>query len=92
MRAQLSCEALREHTGDGGAGEERLDAHLVQPRQRTRRVVRVQRREHEVTGEGGLDRDLCGLAVSNLADHHHVRVGTQDRAQRRGEGQAGARR
>jgi len=41
----------------------------------------------EVTGEGGLDRNLCGLAVSNLADHHHVRVRTQDRAQRRGERQ-----
>ena len=37
------------------------------------RVVRVQRREHEVARERGLDRDLRGLAVADLADHHHVR-------------------
>ena len=91
VRAELACEALREHAGDGGAREERLHAHLVQARERARRVVRVQRREHEVAGEGGLDRDLGGLAVADLADHHHVRVGAQDRPQRGGEGQAGAR-
>src|SRR4029077_15973396 len=61
LRAELAGEALREHTGDGGAREERLDAHLVQARQRARGVVRVEGREHEVTSEGGLDRDLCGL-------------------------------
>jgi hypothetical protein len=55
------------------------------------RVVRVQRREHEVAGEGGLDRDLGRLAVADLADHHHVRVGAQDRPQRGREREPGAR-
>jgi len=28
-------------------------------------------------GEGRLDRDLGGLAVADLADHHHVGIGPQ---------------
>ena len=79
MRAELAREPLSEHAGDGRADEERLDAHLVQPRERARRVVRVQRGEHEVTGEGGLDRDLRRLAVANLSHHHDVGIGAQDR-------------
>ena len=48
-------------------------------------VVRVQRREHHVPGECRLDRHLRRLGVPDLADHDHVGVGAQDRAQRRGE-------
>ena len=46
-------------------------------------VAGVQRREHEVAGERGLDRDVGGLAVADLADHDHVGVGAQHRAQAR---------
>src|SRR5439155_17242702 len=46
--AEPPREPLRQDAGDGRAGQERLDAHLVQPRERARRVVRMQRREHEV--------------------------------------------
>jgi hypothetical protein len=53
-----------------------------------RRVVRVQRREHEVARERGLDRDLGGLEVADLADHDDVRVLPQERAQRGGEVEA----
>ena len=52
------------------------------------RVVGVQRREHEVAGERGLDRDLGGLEVADLADHDDVRVLPQERAQRGREVQA----
>src|SRR5262245_66626227 len=36
--AELPREALREDGGDGGAGQERLDTHLVQARDRARRI------------------------------------------------------
>src|SRR5581483_1180819 len=88
VRAELAREPLREDAGHGGAGEERLDAHLVQARERARGVVRVQRREHEVTGERRLDRDLGGLAVADLAHHHHVGVRAQDGPQRGREREA----
>ena len=52
------------------------------------RVVGVQRREHEVAGERRLDRDLRGLAVADLADHDHVGVGADHRAQPGGERRA----
>jgi hypothetical protein len=44
------------------------------------RVVRVQRREHEVTRLRRLDRDLGGLEVANFADHDDVRVLAQERS------------
>ena len=80
---------MRQHTIERGADEERFDAHLGQPRHRAGRIVGVQRREHEVTGERGLDGDLRGLVVADLTDEYDVRVRTQDRTQRARERQAG---
>ena len=37
--------------------------------------------QHQVPGQRGLDGDLRGLGVADLADHHHVRVVAQHRAQ-----------
>ena len=54
-----------------------------------RRVVGVQRREHQVAGQRRLDRDLRRLAVADLADHDDVGVGAHHRAQAGGERQAG---
>ena len=45
-------------------------------------VVGMQRGQHQVTGERGLDRDAAGLEVTNLTDHDDVRVLTQERLQR----------
>src|SRR4051812_27929244 len=90
VAAEFSRQPLGEHRRDRRARQERLDTHLVQARERTGRVVRMQRREYEVARQRGLDRDLGGLAVANLADHHDVGVGAEDRAQRGREGQARA--
>ena len=48
----------------------------------------MQRREHHVAGERGLDRDLRGLEVTNLTDHDDVRVLAQEGAERGREVQA----
>ena len=42
-------------------------------------------RQHEVAGERGLDGDLGGLEVADLADHDDVGVLAQEGAQRGGE-------
>jgi len=46
----------------------------------------VQRREHEVARQAGLDRDLGGLEIADFADHDHVGILPQDRAQPAREG------
>src|SRR6266545_5831840 len=68
VRAELADEPLSENGRDRGAREEGLDPHLVQTSERARSVVRMERRENEVAGEGGLDGDLGGLHVADLAD------------------------
>src|SRR5436305_7562708 len=88
--AEPPREALGEHAGDCGSRQERLHTHLVEAGERARRVVRVQGREDEVAGERRFDRDLRGLHVADLADHHDVGIRAEDRPQRRGERQSGA--
>ena len=44
--------------------------------------------KHKVTGLCGLDRDLGRFEVTNLTDHDDVRILTQERLERRCEGQA----
>src|SRR5262245_20598572 len=76
--AQLAPQALGADAQEGARDEERVDAHVDQARHRARRVVRVERREHEVAGERGLDRDVGGLRVADLPHQDHVRVLAQD--------------
>jgi type IV pilus assembly protein PilB len=66
----------------------RSDADVDQARDGAGRVVRVQRREHEVPGQRCLHGDRRGLGVADLADHQHVRVLAQQRAQSVGEPEA----
>ena len=86
--AQPASEPLREHAVHRRGDEERLDAHLDETRDGAGGVVGVQRREHEVAGERGLDGDLRGLLVANLADEDDVGRAAQERAERSGERQA----
>ena len=85
VRAELAGEALGDDAVDRGGGEEGLDAHLVEAGDRAGGVVGVQRGQHHVAGQRGLDRDPRRLGVADLADHHDVGVGAQDRAQAAGE-------
>ena len=61
--------------------QERLDAHVDQARDRAGGVVGVQRGEHQVTGEGRLDRDFRHFQVADFADQDDVRRLTQHRAE-----------
>ena len=83
LRAQLAREALRGDQDHRRRDVERRDAHVQQPRQRRRRVVGVQRRQHQVARLRRLDRDVGGLEVADFADHDDVRVLAQEGLQRR---------
>ena len=49
----------------------------------------MQRRQHEVTGQGGLDRDRRRLPVADLTDENDVGIGAKDRLERGGEEKTG---
>jgi hypothetical protein len=74
LLADLTRETLGHHEVDRGGDQERLDAHVEQTCDRARRVVGVERRQDQVTGQRGLDGNLGGFKVSNLTDHDDVRV------------------
>ena len=79
---QAARQALRDHQGHRRGDVVRRHAHVHQPRDGLRGVVGVQGRQHHVAGLRGLDRDLGGFQVADFADHDHVRVLTQEAAQR----------
>ena len=56
--------------------------HVDDAVERLRRVVGVQRRQHEVTGLGEGQRDRDALGVTHLTDEHDVGVFTQGGTQR----------
>ncbi len=70
---------------DGTGNKKWFDAHIVEAADGAGGVVRVQRAQNLVTGEGGLDRDIGGFVVANFTHHHDVRVLAQDRTQGRGK-------
>ena len=85
LAADPAHEALADDGQHRRRDEEGLDSHVEEPVQRGRGVGCVQRREHEVAGEGGLHGDARGLDVTDLADEDHVGVLAQDRLQPAGE-------
>ena len=88
MRAEPADQALRHHAFDRAGDQERLDAHVDQPRVGAGGVVGVQRAEHQVAGERGLNGVLGRFQIADFADQHDVRVVPQDAAQRVAERQA----
>jgi hypothetical protein len=89
-RARPAHQPLGDDERERGGDEERLDAHVDQAGHGGDGVVGVQGRQHQVTGEGRLQRELGGLLVADLADEDDVGVLAQDRAQPPGERQPGA--
>src|SRR5437667_387944 len=86
-RSTSSTVVTPEHAFEHGGYEVGLDAHILQSGDRARRIVGVERREHEVAGERGLDRDLGRLEVADLTDQDHVGILAHDVPQTGGEGQ-----
>ena len=80
-------QALGHDRLDRRRHKKRFDAHVDQPRERTRGIVRVQRAENQVTRQRGPDGDVRRLAITNLTHHDHVRILPQDVPQAGGKRQ-----
>ena len=83
--ADAPDETLRADQIHRARDEKRLDPHVHQSVDRARRVVGVQRREHEVAGQRGLDRDFRRFEVADFADEDDVGVLPQKGSQGRRE-------
>ena len=87
MGADGPHQALGDDEHNGRRYQVALDALVHHPGDGAGRVVGVDRREHQVAGEGRPDGDLRRLQVPDLTNHHDVGVLAQERAQARGEGE-----
>ncbi len=74
-------QTLRNDAIECGHQAVGIHAHVGEAAEHVEHVVGVHRGQHQVAGEGGLYRDLRGLAVADFADHDLVRVVAQDGAQ-----------
>ena len=74
MRAERAHEPLRHHAEQRRGDQIRWHAEVEQPRDRARRIVGMQRRQHEVAGESRLHGHVGGVAIADLADHDDVGV------------------
>ena len=84
LRTRRWATTQRKRGGD----EIGLDAEIQQADDGACRGIGVQRRQHEVAGERGVDADAGRFPVAHLADHDDVGVEAQERAQRAREAQA----
>ena len=90
VRAELAREALGDDQTQCRGDVVRRHTHVHETHNSLRGVVGMQRRQHQVTGLRGFDRDLGGFQVADFADHDDVRILAQKGFQRRGERQADA--
>ena len=81
VAAQLARQTLRDDEADRGRDGVGLDAHVDQARQRLRRIVGVQGRQHQVAGLRGLDGDFRRFQIADFADHDDVGILAQEGAQ-----------
>src|SRR5258705_176169 len=87
VHAEAAHQALRDDADERRRADVRLDADVGQSGHARRRIVGVERREHEVARLRRLHGDARGLLVADLADEHDVRVLPEDRPQGAGERQ-----
>ena len=78
VAAQAARQALGDDQAHRGRNGVRLHAHVDQTGEGLRRIVRVQRGEHQVAGLRRLDGDFGSLEVADFADHDDVGVLAQE--------------
>src|SRR6476646_5157961 len=74
MRTQRAKQALSHYAEYRRLQEVRRDADVEQTVDRRGRVVRMQRREHEMPGQRGLDRHFRRLEVTDLTHHDDIGI------------------
>src|SRR5262249_55437169 len=74
-------QPLGHDTFHGTADKERFNAHIDHTGKGARRVVGVERAEHQVAGERRLDGAFGGFQIAHFADEDNVGIVTQNASQ-----------
>src|SRR5580700_3120629 len=82
---QPADEPLRQDRLQRRCHQVIFEPHVAQPRHCRRCGIRMDGRQHEMTGQRRLHGNLHGFEIADLADHYDVGVLPQDRAQQAGE-------
>ena len=85
IAANAAHQTLRATHQNRTRDEERLNAHVVQTRDGTGRIIRVQSAQDLVTGQGRFHGNVSSFVVTNFTDHHDVRILPKDGAKGRRE-------
>ena len=80
VRAQAPDQPLTQHPEKGIGDVQWVHTHVEQPREGLGGIVRMQGGEHQMAGQGRLQRNRSGLLVAHLADHDDVRIKPQEAA------------
>ena len=78
VSAKPATQSLSDDECHRAGDIKRRNAHIHQARQCLRRIVGVQRGEHQVAGLSRFDGDTTGFQISDLTDHDDVRILTQE--------------
>ena len=84
----LTHKSLCHDTNQRAGDHVWLDAHIRQSDNGRSRIVRMQRRKYQMSGDCGTDRNRCGLCISRLTDHDDIRVLTKQSTKSNLEGQS----
>ena len=75
--ANAAYQALRHDAIQSGHEVVGIHTHVQEATDDVESVIRMHGREHEVTRQSRLHRDLRGLRIAHLADHDRVGIVTQ---------------
>src|SRR5581483_1558435 len=88
LRADYADQPLCQYSGERGDEAVSIDPHVEEAADHVEHVVGVNRGKNQMSCQRGLNCNLRGLGVSDLAHHDLVRIMAQDGAQTAREGEA----
>ena len=85
LLAHPAQQPLGRHHGNGRGDEVGLHAHVGEAIDAGRRIVGMERGQHQMTRQRGVDGDTGGFGVTDLPHHEDIGVLAQERPQAGGE-------
>jgi hypothetical protein len=89
IRANAADHPLSDDADNRRGYQEGLDLQVKETGEHTADIIGMDRRQHQVPGQGCLGSYVGRLGIAYLADQYHIRVKTEYGPQAAGKGNAG---